>query len=76
MSIFKVSLVATHTDIINIGSKIFIDEIKADYIKETKTGYALIDNSNGTIVYTVPAGLIVEKVKKNASGELKNVRKR
>jgi len=58
MSIFKISFVTTG------GMKWDFDTFEADYIKETSTGYALIDNSNGTIVYTVPAGLVVEKVSK------------
>ncbi len=56
MSLFKISSVRAD------GKKIVLDTIEADYIKETYTGYALIDNSNGTIVYTVPAGFIAEKI--------------
>jgi len=56
MKLFKISFITAD------GQKLDFDTIEADYIKETSTGYALIDNRNGTIVYTVPVGLIVERV--------------
>jgi len=56
MTLFKISFVTTS------GHKLKFDTFEADYIKETSTGYALIDNSKGTIVYTVPAGLIAERI--------------
>ena len=60
MNKFRIVLVAMHSDVVNIGSKLLIDEVDADYIQETSTGYALMNN-NGHIVYAVPAGLIVKK---------------
>lgn len=60
MALFIISLVITRSDIVNVGSKMEIDKIEADYIEETSTGYALINNRS--IVYTVPAGLLVEKI--------------
>ncbi len=63
MCIFRISIVAKQSDhVVNIGAKVWIDEIEADFIKETVTGYALCKYGTDTIVYTVPAGLIVERV--------------
>jgi hypothetical protein len=56
MTLFKISYVSTG------GKKWDFDMIEARYIRETSTGYALIDNRDA-IVYTVPNGLIVEEVK-------------
>lgn len=55
MTLFKISYVSSG------GQKWDFDTKEARYIRETSTGYALI-GGNDEIVYTVPAGLIVEKV--------------
>jgi hypothetical protein len=67
MKIFRISVIVTSPNdpVLPIGSKVFIEDVNADYIREMSTGYALIDNRNGAIVYTVPAGLIVEMVLDN-----------
>jgi len=56
MTLFKISYISSG------GQKWDFDTKEARYIRETSTGYALIDNRDA-IVYTVPAGLIVEEVK-------------
>ena len=58
MALFKISYVTTG------GQKWDFDEKEARYIRETSTGYALIDDRDA-IVYTVPAGLIVEEIKED-----------
>jgi hypothetical protein len=52
MTLFKISFVTTG------GKKWDYDTCEADLIKETSTGYALVKDM--AIVYTIPAGLIVE----------------
>lgn len=62
MSKFKISIISTEPGSL-FGDKLLIEEKEARYIRETSTGYALIDGRNA-IVYTVPAGLIVEEIDK------------
>lgn len=68
MKIFRISAIVTSSNDSNlrIGSKVFIEDIKADYLKETSTGYCLMNYGyDESIVYTVPAGLIAEIVLNN-----------
>ena len=55
MTLFKISYITSG------GQKWDFDKKEARYIRETRTGYALIDGRDA-IVYTVPAGLIVEEI--------------
>lgn len=62
MNTFRISLISTNSDgIVHIGKKIWVDDVEAEEIKETPSGYCLVD-SQGGIVCTVPSGVMVEKI--------------